>query len=62
MADNTVTVARKNGATTLEFSDSFNVATVFIDRHLGAGRGGKIAIRTVDGEGVLKCLNGFLLG
>ena len=52
MADNTVTVAQKNGATTLSFSERFNVAAIFIDRHLGAGRGDKIAIRTEDGEDV----------
>ena len=52
MAENTVTVAQKDGVTTLEFSERFNVAAIFVDRHLGAGRGDKIAIRTEDGEDV----------
>ena len=32
--------------------DRFNVAVPFIDRHVGEGRGAKVAIRTVHGEDV----------
>ena len=32
--------------------ERFNVAVPFIDRHVGEGRGGKLAIRTVHGEDV----------
>jgi len=52
MADNSVKLGKKKGETTIEFSPVFNVATVFIDRHLGAGRGAKAAIRSSDGEDV----------
>jgi benzoate-CoA ligase family protein len=38
------------GPTSLRFSSRFNVAIPFIDRHLAEGRGGKTAIRTVDGD------------
>ena len=52
MADHTVKVIpgdRSGGGARLEYADTFNVAVPFIDRHLGEGRGAKIAIRTVDG-------------
>ncbi len=53
MAEHSVEMSpdKKNGAK-LEFSKNFNVAVPFIDRHLGEGRGAKIAIRTDDGQNV----------
>ncbi|KAA5603531.1 benzoate-CoA ligase family protein [Blastochloris sulfoviridis] len=49
----------------LTFPDGFNVATVFIDRHLAEGRAGKVAVRTASGDttygelaaGVNRCAN-----
>ena len=49
----------------LTFPDGFNVATVFIDRHLAEGRSGKVAVRTAAGDttygelasGVNRCAN-----
>src|SRR6266545_4903417 len=32
------------------FASRFNVAAVFIDRHIAEGRGDKVAIRTIDGD------------
>ena len=43
MADHTVTVAKSSGGA-LAFSDNFNVAVPFIDRHLAEGRAEKVAI------------------
>ena len=40
------------GGSRLEFSGVYNAAVFFIDRHLPEGRGGKVAIRTTDGEQV----------
>ena len=51
MADHTVTVAGSAGGA-LAFSDNFNVAVPFIDRHLTEGRAGKVVIRMADGEEV----------
>jgi benzoate-CoA ligase family protein len=34
--------------TSLRFPANYNVATVFIDRHIGEGRGAKVAIHTAD--------------
>jgi len=53
MAEHMVTVVpgKPGGAgARLEFSENFNVAVPFIDRHVDEGRGAKIAIRTVDGH------------
>jgi benzoate-CoA ligase family protein len=46
------TVARDGTreAPPLRFGSGFNVAIPFIDRHVGEGRGGKTAIRTVHGD------------
>src|SRR5262245_66166068 len=46
----TVEIDTACGPTSLRFSSRFNVAVPFIDRHLAEGRGGKIAIRTIDGD------------
>ena len=51
MADHTVSVAESPGGA-LAFSDNFNVAVPFIDRHLAEGRADKVVIRMVDGEEV----------
>lgn len=48
MQDHTVIVDRSKTPTAIEYSAIFNVAVPFIDRHLGEGRGDKVAIRTVD--------------
>jgi benzoate-CoA ligase family protein len=45
MDDHTVSVDRSTTPATLVFAARFNVAVPFIDRHLEAGRGGKVAIR-----------------
>jgi benzoate-CoA ligase family protein len=53
MADHTVTAtpgAERGEGARLEFSETFNVAVPFIDRHIGEGRGAKVAIRTTDGH------------
>ena len=50
MADHIVTVDTSTAPATLTFSDVFNVAVHFIDRHVAEGRGGKVAIRQ-DGIG-----------
>ncbi len=50
MKDNTVTVDISNSPAELTFAANFNVAVPFIDRHLGEGRGGKVAIRSADGD------------
>ena len=50
MKHNIVRVDETVAPAGLVFSDVFNAAIPFIDRHLEAGRGDKAAIRTVDGE------------
>ena len=47
MQDNTVErdVSQHSG---LRFAPKYNVAVPFIDRHIGEGRGAKVAIRTAD--------------
>ncbi len=47
MRPNTVLTDRANRPTGLRFSNSFNVAVPFIDRHVENGRGGHIAIRSI---------------
>ncbi len=46
MDDHRVSVDRSTTPSTLVFAARFNVAGPFIDRHLEAGRAGKVAIRT----------------
>ena len=46
----TVAVDRSQSPARLTFDPGFNVAVPFIDRHLREGRGGKIAIRSADGD------------
>ena len=58
MKDNTVRVDETVAPAGLVFSDFFNAAIPFIDRHLEAGRGDKAAIRTVDGETSYRALAG----
>ena len=48
----TVSIDRSETPARLDFSEPFNVAVPFIDRHVAEGRAGKIAIRTADGETV----------
>ncbi len=48
MSDNTIAVDRSKTPNRLVFSDRFNVAVPFIDRHVAEGRGAKPAIRTID--------------
>jgi len=50
MQDNTIAVDTSVTPAKIEFSESFNVAVPFIDRHLDEGRGDKVAI-TVHGGG-----------
>lgn len=45
-ARNTVYVDRQTSPAKISFSDSFNTAVPFIDRHIDEGRGDKTAIRT----------------
>lgn len=49
MTDHTVKVDQTTKPTALEYSENFNVAPSFIDRHLDEGRGDKVAIRMVGG-------------
>ena len=49
MSDNTVSVDTSTTPASINFSESFNVAVPFIDRHLDEGRGDKIAIRVHNG-------------
>jgi benzoate-CoA ligase family protein len=46
MRDNTVEVETAQWPSRIRFAPRFNVAVPFIDRHVEAGRGAKIAIRT----------------
>jgi benzoate-CoA ligase family protein len=50
MSSPTVTVDRSVSPARISFAPGFNVAVPFIDRHLDEGRGGKVAIRTADGD------------
>jgi benzoate-CoA ligase family protein len=50
MRDNTVIADRAVKPTRLDFAARFNVAVPFIDRHLEAGNGARIAIRTTAEE------------
>jgi benzoate-CoA ligase family protein len=43
-----LTTARNAETPSLRFPANYNVATAFIDRHIGEGRGAKIAIHTAD--------------
>jgi benzoate-CoA ligase family protein len=46
MRSNSVEIISSNGSSDLRFAPRFNVAVPFIDRHVGEGRGAKVAIRT----------------
>jgi benzoate-CoA ligase family protein len=46
----TVTVDRTQSPSAIHFPPGFNVAEVFIDRHLAEGRGPKVAIRSAAGD------------
>ncbi|MCP4236068.1 MAG: AMP-binding protein, partial [Aestuariibacter sp.] len=48
--DNTVALNQSGSDTRLEFSTVFNVAPVFIDRHIEENRGDKVCIRCTSGE------------
>ncbi|MEE2746016.1 MAG: AMP-binding protein, partial [Pseudomonadota bacterium] len=50
MKDNTVTVDNTVSPAIISFSDNFNVAVPFIDRHLSEGQAKKVAIQTSDGS------------
>ena len=50
MKDHTVTVDCTENPSAIRFSEVFNCAVPFIDRHLDEGRGDKNAIRTEDGD------------
>ena len=50
MDDHSVAVDAAQSPTALAFADVFNVAVPFIDRHLGEGRGGRVAIRDAAGD------------
>ena len=68
MSDFTVTVDRSTHPASITFAPVFNLAVPMIDRHLGEGRGDKVAIRTVDdavtyaelAERVNRCGNALL--
>jgi len=53
MSDNTVALSQSGSGADLEFSAVFNVAPVFIDRHIDENRGNKVCIRATSGETVL---------
>lgn len=50
MESQTVTVDRSQSPTVITYAPGFNVAVPFVDRHLAEGRGGKVAIRSAEGE------------
>ncbi len=50
MRDHTVTVDRSETPAAIRYSEIFNSAVPFIDRHLEEGRGDKVAIRTAHGD------------
>jgi len=50
MAQDAVVLDRSQVPTRMAFAPGFNVAVPFIDRHLGEGRGAKVAIRSAAGE------------
>ncbi len=52
MEEHTVRITPGSDGPAIEFAETFNVAVPFIDRHLGEGRGEKIAVRTTAGEEV----------
>lgn len=52
MKNHTVVCERSKGESTIRFSEIFNVAVPFIDRHLEEGRADKVVIRTTAGESV----------
>ena len=52
MSDNVVSVDATVSPAIISYSDTFNVAVPFIDRHLEEGRGDKVAIR-IHGGGVV---------
>lgn len=52
MKNHNVSITEAQDGFEFEFSDVFNVAVSFIDRHLTEGRADKIAIRTTSGEEV----------
>jgi benzoate-CoA ligase family protein len=50
MSDFTVNVDRSKNPAEITFAPVFNLAVPMVDRHLDEGRGGKVAIRTVNGD------------
>jgi len=50
MENNSVSIDDSRDDPQIRFSDIFNVAVPFIDRHLKEGRGEKVVIRTTSGE------------
>lgn len=52
MQDHAVSVTPGAAGAEITFAPVFNVVVPFIDRHLDEGRGGKVAIREVDGREV----------
>ncbi|NCF11277.1 MAG: benzoate-CoA ligase family protein [Gammaproteobacteria bacterium] len=52
MQDHTIRIMSEADAAHIEFAPTFNVAVPFIDRHLGEGRGAKVAIRETPGREV----------
>ena len=52
VADHSVEISSGKDGAKLEFSNNFNVAVPFIDRHPDEGRGAKIAVRATDGQDV----------
>lgn len=68
MQDNTVAVEPSPSGSRIRFAPRFNVAAVFIDRHIAEGRGDALAIRTAHqdvtyaelAENVARCGNALL--
>lgn len=52
MENHSISITDSKGSLEFQFSDVFNVAVPFIDRHLKEGRSDKVAIRTTSGEKV----------
>ncbi len=52
MRDHTVSIDKSTTPATISYAENFNVAPLFIDRHLEEGRAGKVAIRSTEGDAV----------
>lgn len=52
MRDHTVSIDKSTSPVTVTYAPTFNVAPLFIDRHIGEGRSDKVVIRSAAGDQV----------